>query len=313
MGFLGSYVCREFLHAGWRVVGLGHDGRDHFPQNSQRDDAQPEFHAAEVAAAPLRSILSHHPALSVIVHCAGGGSVGLAELDPAEDYRRSVGTSEAVIAAVAEHRRPISVIYPSSAAVYGERAEMALSEATHPDPCSHYGRHKLLAEQLFQQAHDKGCLHGQVIRFFSLYGAGLRKQLLWDLSQRVLRGERRIELGGTGCESRDFLHVADAARLVRLLSEQAESTAFRTFNGGSGDGQCVKEIARLLTESVALAAQRSVPQVTFSGTRRPGDPTHLVADNSRACELGFQPSVELAQGLDQYANWVVHVAEEAQS
>ena len=110
-------------------------------------------------------------------------------------------------------------------------------------PLSPYGLHKCLAEDLcrFYAAYWK--LPIAVIRFFSLYGEGLRKQLLWDACKK-LHGDAFI-FEGTGNEERDWLHVEDAVRLIALAGEHASSLC-PIVNGGSGAARSVRSVLEAL-------------------------------------------------------------------
>jgi nucleoside-diphosphate-sugar epimerase len=100
-------------------------------------------------------------------------------------------------------------------------------------------------------------------------------------------------------ETRDFLHVEDAARLIFLAGTTVEAGQSRIFNGASGRAVSVKELVELLLQQAGIAAE-----LQFNGKQRVGDPRHLTADVSRAqVELGFGPRVTLLDGLSRYASW----------
>ena len=68
-----------------------------------------------------------------------------------------------------------------------------------------------------------------VIRYFSIYGPGLTKQLLWDASIKLRSAEGgQATFWGTGDETRDWISSYDAARLVVAVSRNGERTPFST-------------------------------------------------------------------------------------
>ena len=135
-----------------------------------------------------------------------------------------------------------------------------------------------------------------VLRLFSVYGPGLRKQLLWDLCSQ-LAANGRAQLGGTGDEQRDWLHVDDASRLIGLAIEHAAETC-PIVNGGTGRGTAISDVARLV-----CGAWGGDCKFAFSGVSRPGDPKFLVAETGRSHAIGFVPAIPLERGIADYVRW----------
>jgi UDP-glucose 4-epimerase len=140
-------------------------------------------------------------------------------------------------------------------------------------------------------------LHTALVRLFSVYGEGLRKQLLWDCAGKLLAPGEHIELGGTGEELRDWVHVDDAVAMLAGVARHASESA-PLFNGGSGNGVPVREIVTQL--AAALGRQK---RIEFSGLSRRGDPPVLIADTTRLRALGHTCSVPLTAGVRRYADW----------
>ena len=69
----------------------------------------------------------------------------------------------------------------SSAAVYGNPESLPISEDHHLDPISPYGNHKKMAEEVCADFYTNYRIPTCSLRIFSAYGAGLQKQLFWDL------------------------------------------------------------------------------------------------------------------------------------
>jgi len=193
-----------------------------------------------------------------------------------------------------------SLVLASSAAVYGASSSGAIPESHPCDPCSPYGEHKRIAEMLAVSFARRRGVRVTIVRLFSVYGPHLRKQLLWDLCTRLSKAPRELLLAGTGAETRDFLHVEDAARLLadRAGRSPEEDAPGTIVNGGTGVATSVREIAERV-----VAAWGSVTPVRFTARSRAGDPVSLVADIEAARVAGWTPRVSLSEGVKGYVSW----------
>jgi UDP-glucose 4-epimerase len=145
---------------------------------------------------------------------------------------------------------------------------------------------------------DNFGLQVALVRLFSVYGAGLEKQLIWDICCKLVAGASYpLLLGGTGAEIRDWLHVSDAAKLLWLAKETC-GTRCEIINGGTGIGTAIREIAERVCRAWKVPAE-----VRFSGIARPGDPESLVADIARARAIGFEPAAALSDGIQEAVEW----------
>lgn len=291
-GFLGRYCAAEFSRQGYRVMGIGHGTWD----NSAVAGAGIDFWLeGDISLEQLVS-LPWRP--DIIVHAAGSGSVSFSLSHPMQDFERSVTTTLTVLeyARLAGYAPRIVLI--SSAAVYGCADESQIAEDTSLHPTSPYGVHKRMAEQLCFAYGEHFAVESSVIRFFSVYGPGLRKQLLWEACRRMSTAEASepLEFFGTGSETRDWLHAKDAALLVRLVGEHAH--AGLVINGGTGEAVAVCDILKHLAVEMRWRGT-----IGFNGIVRTGDPGHLCADRTRAGKLGWSPSVPLSDGLADYVAW----------
>jgi UDP-glucose 4-epimerase len=251
-----------------------------------------EWHACDVN---LENLLVYAGTPGVIVHCAGSGSVGFSMTHPARDFLRTVETTLAVLEFIRLHSPRTRLVFPSSAAVYGASSLLPSSVRGSLNPVSPYGVHKKLAEELCCSYGRHFGVAGAIIRFFSLYGPELRKQLLWDAANKLHR--RDLLFQGTGRETRDLIHARDGARLVFIAAGKA-GPEFPIVNGGSGSSLEVREI---LLEVFRELKSPQPPR--FSGEARPGDPTGYLADISEALAWGWKPLEGWKDGIREYIDW----------
>ncbi|MFH2008151.1 MAG: NAD(P)-dependent oxidoreductase [bacterium] len=290
-GFLGRHVAAAFREAGWTVSGI-----DVAPQDPADALAVAHWYAEGTGEAALE-YLATHGLPDCIFHAAGGGTVAYSYDQPHEDFDLSVRATAQMLEFLRKNAPGATLVVPSSAAVYGTCPAEPLAEHRAPAPMSPYGRHKLMAEQLCARASETFGLRTIAIRYFSLYGAALRKQLLWDLGGKATGADGAVELYGTGEETRDLLHVEDAARLALLLVQRQDGASM-VVNGGTGRALTIHRIATGLLEALGLALD-----VRFNGVERAGDPKHYQADVSLAESLGFCPAISFEEGIREYARW----------
>ena len=284
-GYIGGRVAQYLARTGYIVAGIGHAGAGALPQGI----AEWVPGAVDVAnLARLRQV----PGL--VVHCAGGSSVARSLVDPAGEEQRTLGAARAVLEYAERFAPQASLVLVSSAAVYGDVRIQPIAETQAPAPVSPYGRHKLEAEALWAAQAAQGT-RAAIVRFFSVYGEGLRKQLLWDACRKLSDGN--VHFSGTGEERRDWLHVDDAARLLAVAGEHAGADC-PTVNGAAGTAVAVREILGEL--AVAL---RRPADIRFDGAVRAGDPPGYWADISKARQWEWAPSVDWRDGVRRYANW----------
>lgn len=288
-GFVGRHVARALARHGHRVLALGHGawGRREWEHWGIAD-----WHACDLT---LETLVTYGGEPDTIVHCAGGGSVAFSVAHPVQDYERTVATTLAVLEYVRMHRDGAKVVLASSAAVYGASSTLSRGGAGRLLPLSPYGWHKRIAEELCASYGGQYGVSSAIVRLFSVYGPGLRKQLLWDACRKF--AEERAIFGGDGTERRDWLHVEDAASLLVAATTRADPQC-PTVDGGTGIATPNAEAL----EHLASCWGRPV-RPRFSGTARPGDPVTLLADVGAASTWGWTPAVAWRDGFRAYAQW----------
>jgi UDP-glucose 4-epimerase len=143
-------------------------------------------------------------------------------------------------------------------------------------------------------------LRVSIARLFSVFGAELKKQLLWDLCTRLAASTRPLVLGGSGNELRDWTDVRDVVRALDLLAAQA-CVDVAVVNVGTGIGSSVRQIAAAIGKHWPLPDGSDVLQ--FSGQSRPGDPFTLIANATGLNKLGFAWGIPVDEGLAAYVRW----------
>lgn len=242
-----------------------------------------------------RQLLDHCIAPKVIYFLAGGASVDTSVQDPRGDFNLSLPPLVDLLDKMRQDWVGAHLIYISSAAVYGSMGSRATSIGRLPNPISPYGLHKMLSEQLISFECERAGLTATVLRPFSIYGPGLRKQLLWDALRKAELGD--FEFYGSGNETRDWVFVSDFIELLHDVGTQPMSFP-RVFNVGSGIGVSVSWILHKL-----FTIGGYINKPTFLGSVKPGNPSHLIADADEQAVCRKYLVTPLEEGLQRYVNW----------
>jgi UDP-glucose 4-epimerase len=289
-GFLGRYIARQFFQSGWNVVGIG----TRPPENAPQQDLSHYYQL--VLPSPDLVNLIEYLKPEVCIHCAGRASVELSVSDPASDFQASVSITFHLLDTLRLYAPHCHLIYLSSAAVYGSPTALPIAESQTCMPISPYGFHKLMGEQLCQEFFHVYNLPTTIARIFSGYGAGLRRQVVWDICQKALT-KPIIKLRGTGNESRDFIHGADVARAMLVLAERSDRQA-SIYNLGTGVETKIKDLVALI-----LSNLDPTPIAEFDGNLAQGIPLNWRADVANIRTIGFSPAVDLEKGIGVYIHW----------
>jgi UDP-glucose 4-epimerase len=293
-GFIGRHLAVHLLNNGYQVAGIGHGA---WVDSEVLGWGVGRWINGEIHSSNLHSLRVSTGMPDLVFHLAGGSSVGLAIAAPHEDFFRSVASTVNLMDWLRLESPKTVAVVASSAAIYGAGHSGGIPESAGGIPFSPYGYHKLMMEQVCRSYGATFGLRTTVARLFSVYGSGLKKQLLWDLCKKLSADSGSVQLGGTGDEVRDWVEIRDVIHALERLGSLATCDC-PVINVGSGQPTSVREIA-----SIVLANWPSNRRVTFSGEQRSGDPFSLVADCSQLRATGFLPQVPVDVGVAEYVRW----------
>ncbi|MFI9185005.1 UDP-glucose 4-epimerase GalE [Streptomyces goshikiensis] len=288
-GYIGSVVVARLLEAGHRVTVL--------------DDLSTGAPGAVPAGAEfVRGGLGQAAALlsagyAAVLHFAASSQVAESVRDPDKYWRNNVTGSLELMAAM-RNADVRTLVFSSTAAVYGEPERLPIAEDARTAPTSPYGATKLAVDHLISGEAAAHGLAAVSLRYFNVAGAhaghGERHEPeshLIPLILQVALGRRpHIDVHGDdyptrdGTCVRDYIHVADLAEAHLLALEAARPGEHLICNLGNGEGFTVREVI----DSVRRVTGHAIPEIVRP--RRPGDPAVLVASAARARErLGWRP------------------------
>ena len=293
-GFIGSNIVAELLHKGFEVTVLD-DLSSGYLSNL---DPYPDVRFLEGDIRDERVVEQSIEGSDVVFHLAASVGNKRSIDNPILDAEINViGTLR-----VLEEARKAGVrkvVAASSAGIFGELKTLPIREDHPVEPDSPYGCSKLAMEKeclayskLYEM--DVVCL-----RYFNVYGPNQRFDAYGNVipifAFRLLRGET-LTIFSDGEQTRDFICVEDVVQ-ANLRAAEADGVS-GAFNIASGTRITINGLVELLREASGIN-----PGVSY-GPPRPGDVRHSLADITAAREaFGFDPQVDLKDGLRTYMDW----------
>jgi len=296
-GYIGSHVARAFKMNGDKVIVIDQVRRDHTLKDIDRyligDFASDES---------LSAIIELQP--DVIVHCAGTSLVGPSMTNPAEYYNNNISKTLKMLGVIKDMEKKPTIMFSSSASVYGVPSYLPVHESATKSPISPYGNTKYITELILKDYCAAYAIDSICFRYFNAAGAEpnthdlgqeagathmVARVLEASLSNTpfVINGDNYRTRDGT-CV-RDYVHVWDiaiahikGAEFISSLGEDRTAAAL-VFNLGTNQGISNQQIVDLVAKRYGIASVKY-------GPRRAGDPDELVADATQANQmLGWTP------------------------
>ena len=298
-GYIGSVVAAQLVDAGHAVVVLDDLSTGHA-------DAVPA--GAAFVRGDLRTGAAALLAdgVDAVLHFAARSLVAESVAEPARYWSDNLGGTLSLLEAMrAAGTR--SIVFSSTAAVYGEPGQVPITESAPPRPASPYGAAKLAVDTALAEYARLHRLGAVSLRYFNVAGAhrdsagrwtGERHEPETHLIPNVLAvaraGGGQVRIFGDdyptpdGTCIRDYIHVSDLARAHQMALPACVPGRHRVYNLGSGAGFS----NRAVLDACREVTGREIPAVT--APRRPGDPAVLIASADRIrADLGWAPDLGL--------------------
>ncbi len=293
-GFLGSHAAKYFKSLGYITYGIGHGdllvdecyaiGLDY-------------WYKSNVTIEAVKDIGVEY---DLIVHCAGSGSVGFSVEHPYQDFKKTVDGTLEILEYIRLYNQNAHLIYPSSPAVQGECEDKPIKEEYIGKPASPYGYHKKIAEDLCRSYSEKYDIKVSIVRLFSVYGNGLKKQLLWDACNKIINAKHDVEFWGTGEETRDFIHIDDVLYIFEKIVDIDKR--YFVINGGTGSKTSIKDIVFLIKKIL-----NSDCEIIFNNKINEGNPIYYWADMEKINTIDRYHFINIDDGLNRYIDWVKEI------
>ena len=259
----------------------------------------------------ISGVIAEHD-VDAIIHFAGSIVVPESVADPLAYYSNNTSNSRTLIETAVKGGVEY-FIFSSTAAVYGDPAQIPVSEDTPTLPMSPYGRSKLMTEWMLQDAGAAHDLRFAALRYFNVAGADplMRTGQSTPAATHLIKVAVQTALGmrpsmqvfgndfptpdGTGV--RDYIHVSDLAgahaEALRYLRNRGNSTI---LNCGYGHGFSVLEVIEMVKRVSGIDFKVEI------APRRAGDPAQIVAASDRIrAALGWTPRFDDLETIVSHA------------
>ena len=338
-GFIGSHLADELLNKGYSVRALDNLSEQVHGKNATRPDyLNPNVELQIGDVRDKKAVKKAIDGVDAVIHLAAMVGVGQS-MYQIKDYTEVNNVGTAVLLEVLMEKPVEKLVTASSMSIYGEglylddsgkkrmdcerkltdlkngkwemydnnRKELdpvPTPETKTPSLSSIYALSKYDQERLSLITGKAYNIPTTALRFFNVYGT--RQALsnpytgvLAIFASRLLNDNPPM-IFEDGKQKRDFIHVRDVARAIRLAMEKPEADG-EVFNVGSGNKYTILEIADKLAE--VMGKENIKAEVT--GKYRVGDIRHCFADTTKSQEiLGFTPEVKFEDGLFELAQWL---------
>ena len=332
-GYIGSHTVAELLLTGHRVVVA--DNLSNAAEVSLERVAEivrrerPEQGAVPFCKVDLRDrpalerVFAEYGPFDCCIHFAGLKAVGESVVKPWEYYDNNIGGTLTLLDVMRKNGCK-SIIFSSSATVYGDPAEIPITEECPKGQCTNpYGWTKSMLEQIMSDLYTADVRNGDpkpwnvvLLRYFNPIGAhpsgmigedpnGIPNNLMPYITQVAVGKLDHLNVFGNdydtpdGTGVRDYIHVVDLAKgHVKALDAVARNCGLAVYNLGTGRGYSVLEVVRAFEKVNALTIPFEIKP------RRPGDVAACYSSPDKAKrELGWEAQYGIEEMCRDSWNW----------
>jgi len=183
----------------------------------------------------------------------------------------------------------------STCSVYGNR-RIPVAEKNKIDPQTLYSIIKTLSEKIAIFFSKLSNFKLTIIRISSVYGYGLKRQVIYDLFNKFSKKKKNIFITGSGYEKRDFINIFYLINGIYLISkfETKKKNSFEIYNLGSGEIVNIKKISKLIKILI-----KSKSKINFTRKKNMSNYFSIHPDISKIKTINFKPTYDIAKGLKE--------------
>jgi len=317
-GYIGSHTCIELLNAGHEVFVIDNlcNGHEEALERVRGiTNCELQFMNADIRDTNALNKIFKTFEPEAVIHFAGLKAVGESVADPVKYYDVNVGGSISLLSAMSKAECN-SIVFSSSATVYGDPKYLPYDEEHPTNPVNPYGRTKLIVENIINDWTKVDTKRrGTILRYFNPVGAhksgqigeepiGIPNNLMPYIAQ-VADGRREyLNIFGNdyetadGTGARDYVHVVDLALAHISALRQNKLNYFEVLNIGGGKGTTVFELLKIFEKTCGISIKfKYLP-------RRDGDLAAFWANSSKAFKvMCWQPKFTISEICEDTWRW----------
>ena len=287
-GFVGFHLCRKLSDFTSNITVY-----DNLSSGKVENVKHlPKVHFVKAEILDSKKLDSQEKA-DLIYHLAAQVVVPYSMENPVEDFETNArGTLNILEKARKDDAR---VVFTSSAAVYGNTTKLPTPESYGFDPASCYGLSKVVGEQYCNMYSKQYGLDITILRFANVYGPRCHG-VIPDFLDKLSRNPEKLEIIGTGQQSRDFVHIFDVVEALTMAAVSEEAIG-ETFNIGFGKTIKIIDLAKMILKILGLSNKTVV---TTTNVPWQGDINTIWFDITKAKkDLKWHPKISLEDNLKE--------------
>jgi len=287
-GFIGFHLCK-------RLSGLTSNLTIYDDLSSGKIENVRDIGKAKLVEGDILDLKKLHSVekADLIYHLAAQVVVPYSMENPLIDFETNAkGTLHVLEKA---RKDDAKLVFASSAAVYGNPTQLPTKVEYGFHPVSCYGLSKVVGEEYCSMYRDQYGLDVTVVRFANVYGLRCHG-VIHDFLDKIAKDPNKLEIIGTGLQSRDFVHVSDVVDALLTVGCE-ESTKGETYNIAFGTTTKIIDLAKLMLQILNL---QNKTVISTTGVSWQGDITTIWFDISKTKKaLHWNPKVSLEESIKE--------------
>ena len=303
-GYIGSHCVRQLVLAGHRPVVLDNLAYGH------REAVAPEipFYEGDLGDPKFVKPILRDEKIDIVMHFAAFAYVGESMEDPLKYYDNNIAKTISLLKSM-KATGVTKFVFSSSCTIFGDAAEMPLTEAHPVQAFSVYGQTKAMGEDILNACADAYGMSVACFRYFNASGASEDGTIgedhdpethLIPLAIQAAQGKRgALTVFGDDYDTpdgtclRDYVHIDDLATAHIAVFPKLDTPGAKfAYNLGTGTPASVLEVLNAIEEVTGLTVPHSI------GPRRSGDVTAAYANSIKAQEdLNWTPQYKTIKSI----------------